>query len=259
MNQSTINRKIREIRRLLDELAAEVENTPEEPKAPQIKTLARMRTIPEAVREIKEADPPDLHERVKAAPLGERGQNLHDGSRQNPPCQYGGAGGLFERRRMMWNNLGLTDTKMTIVQYQPERDDEPYTTSEIIAERANVAHHAIQQLVTKYEADFYEFGIIAFEMRKIGGRGRPKTIYHLNEQQATLLLTYLKNTPTVRAFKKELVRQFYEMRAILWEQQHPSIEGMTRRMMTDEKSYRAGFAELTDQMAQATRKMFFNG
>lgn len=57
MNQSTINRKIREIRRLLDELAAEVENTPDEPKAPQTKPLARMRTIPEAVREIKEADP----------------------------------------------------------------------------------------------------------------------------------------------------------------------------------------------------------
>jgi hypothetical protein len=34
----------------------------------------------------------------------------------------------------------------------------------------------------------------------------------LNEQQATLLITYLKNTSFVRRFKKELVRQFYAMR-----------------------------------------------
>ena len=37
-------------------------------------------------------------------------------------------------------------------------------------------------------------------------------IFHLTEEQATLLMTYLKNTPQVRAFKKELVRQFYAMR-----------------------------------------------
>ena len=37
-------------------------------------------------------------------------------------------------------------------------------------------------------------------------------IYHLNEQQATLLITFLKNTSVVVAFKTELVRQFYAMR-----------------------------------------------
>lgn len=104
----------------------------------------------------------------------------------------------------------------------PQRaDGEPYTTSEIIAEGANVKHHAIQQLITKHETDFKEFGIIAFEMRKIVGRGRPENIYHLNEQQATLLMTYLKNTEIVRAFKKELVRQFYAMRALLLERASP--------------------------------------
>ena len=37
-------------------------------------------------------------------------------------------------------------------------------------------------------------------------------IYRLNEQQATLLITYLKNTEPVRAFKKALVKAFFEMR-----------------------------------------------
>jgi phage regulator Rha-like protein len=125
--------------------------------------------------------------------------------------------------------------------------DEVYTTSEIIAEHAEVQHHAVQQLISNYRKDFEEFGIIAFEMRKppAGSKGgRPETIYRLTEEQATLLMTYLKNTERVRAFKKELVRQFYAMRKILWRQQFERqteawqtarIEGKkVRRMETDE-------------------------
>ena len=37
-------------------------------------------------------------------------------------------------------------------------------------------------------------------------------IYRLNEQQATLLITYLKNTEPVRQFKMNLVKAFFEMR-----------------------------------------------
>ena len=49
-------------------------------------------------------------------------------------------------------------------------------------------------------------------MRKLDGRGRPMKIYRLNEQQATLLITYLKNTAPVRKFKKNLVKAFFELR-----------------------------------------------
>lgn len=99
--------------------------------------------------------------------------------------------------------------------YLAPNTKEPFTTSEVIAECAEVKHHAIQQLIQKHKSDFRSFGLIAFEMRKppAGSKGgRPETIYHLNEQQATLLMTYLRNTPVVREFKKELVRQFYAMR-----------------------------------------------
>lgn len=102
------------------------------------------------------------------------------------------------------------------------KSNELYTTSEIVAERSEVKHHAIQQLISKHEADFREFGVIAFEMRKPGfgsKGGRPTLTYALNEQQATLLMTYLKNTPPVRQFKKDLVRRFYAMREILRERQ----------------------------------------
>lgn len=89
---------------------------------------------------------------------------------------------------------------------------EPYTTSKIIAECAEVTHHTIHELLRKHKADFESYGIIVFKMRKLDGRGRPMKIYRLNEQQATLLITYLKNTEPVRAFKKALVKAFFEMR-----------------------------------------------
>lgn len=44
-------------------------------------------------------------------------------------------------------------------------------------------------------------------------------IYHLNEPQATLLITFLKNTEPVINFKTELVKQFYLMRAELQKRQ----------------------------------------
>lgn len=55
---------------------------------------------------------------------------------------------------------------------------------------------------------------MAFEMPKPSSPqgGRPETIALLNEQQATLLVTYCKNTEVVRKFKVALVKAFYDMR-----------------------------------------------
>ncbi|KNB48610.1 prophage ps3 protein 13 [Streptococcus pneumoniae] len=89
---------------------------------------------------------------------------------------------------------------------------EPYTTSEIIAECAGVKHDTVQSLIRNHQEDFESYGIIGFEIRKLDGRGRPMKIYRLNEQQATLLITYLRNTEPVRKFKMNLVKAFFEMR-----------------------------------------------
>lgn len=94
--------------------------------------------------------------------------------------------------------------------------DEPFTTSEIIAECSEVQHHTVTRLIQQHEKDFEEFGLLRFEINAVktpGSRGTKYTKnYKLNEQQATLLFTFLRNTPTVIEFKKTLVRQFYEMR-----------------------------------------------
>lgn len=89
---------------------------------------------------------------------------------------------------------------------------EPYTTSEIVAECAGVQHHTVTRLLRNHKERFEAFGFYGFEIHKLDGKGRPKKVYHLNEQQATLLITYLDNTPQVVKFKTNLVKAFFEMR-----------------------------------------------
>lgn len=89
--------------------------------------------------------------------------------------------------------------------------EEPFTTSKVIAENGQVDHHTVTKLIQTYESDLNEFGILRFEIEEKKGRGQPAKTYHLNEEQATLLITYMKNTLPVRKFKKALVKQFYVM------------------------------------------------
>lgn len=138
---------------------------------------------------------------------------------------------------------------------------EPFTTSLIIARYAHVKHHAIQELIQTYKKDLREFGVVAFEMRKPlkGSKGgRPEIIYHLNEPQASLLLTYCKNTAPVRRFKKELVKQFYEMQEALIQQQAAKLErkpirlSLTDAIQADPKHGKWDFPLYTDLAYRAT-------
>ena len=64
--------------------------------------------------------------------------------------------------------------------------------------------------------------------------GRPEKLYHLNEQQATLLITYLKNTEPVRKFKKALVRGFFKARQELARREaQRAVKVPVRRSLTD--------------------------
>ena len=123
---------------------------------------------------------------------------------------------------------------MNTLVYLSPNTKEPFTTSEGIAECAGIQHHTVTRLIQQHEEDFKAFGILRFEIEEIRGRGQPKKNYHLNEQQATLLMTYLRNTPVVREFKKELVRQFYAMREELQNVEAVKVERkVIRTEMTD--------------------------
>lgn len=70
--------------------------------------------------------------------------------------------------------------------------------------------NSIQRLIRNYKQDLECFGELGFELQKIAKTN--KKIYFLNEQQAMLLLTYMKNSETVRSAKKILVSAFYQMK-----------------------------------------------
>ncbi|WP_375706564.1 Rha family transcriptional regulator, partial [Bartonella sp. AA33NXGY] len=72
-------------------------------------------------------------------------------------------------------------------------------------------HKTVIQLVRNNRKDFEEFGSLGFEIqvsKRDGKGGQKRVIAILNEPQATLLMTYMRNNDMVRAFKKALVKAF---------------------------------------------------
>lgn len=113
---------------------------------------------------------------------------------------------------------------------------EPYTTSEIIAGGTGIEHRKLRVTIRKYQTALDAFGKVAPYQETLPGSktGQAITGYILNEQQATFLLTLLKNTPVVVEFKKELVRQFYAMRDELARRRELRATGKPiRRSLTD--------------------------
>lgn len=113
---------------------------------------------------------------------------------------------------------------MNVTSIVQREGEDLFTTSEAIAEGAGVEHQSTLRLIDNNNADLEEFGTVGFEIRPLPGGGKPQRIARLNEQQATLILTYLRNTEQVRTFKKALVKAFYEMATIIRDQQPKSLE-----------------------------------
>ncbi|ATI01750.1 Rha family transcriptional regulator [Alcaligenes faecalis] len=90
---------------------------------------------------------------------------------------------------------------------------EPLASSLVIARGMKAKHKSVIQLIRQKAGVLEQFGTLAFEMRKSGGR--PTEVAMLNEQQAALLISMMRNTDEVVAFKVRLIREFYRMRDAL--------------------------------------------
>ena len=119
---------------------------------------------------------------------------------------------------------------------------EPYTLSSIVAECTNLQHHTITKTIRKHQARFEQFGKVGFKIQAMES-GQNTKDYILNEQQATLLVTFLKNTEQVANFKTNLVKAFFEMRDELSkrylqrELEKPKRKSLTEAIQTWEKAY----------------------
>ena len=98
----------------------------------------------------------------------------------------------------------------------------PLTTTVIIADSLDKRHTDVLALTHKYENELRNFGSVPFktELKKAGihGAQQEAEYAYLNEQQATLLISMMRNCPKVIAFKIALVKAFYEMRKLLAQQ-----------------------------------------
>ena len=88
------------------------------------------------------------------------------------------------------------------------------TTSLAIADGTGNDHASVIKLVRSYVDDLNEFEGVAFQTQPFATAGgiQSREVAILNEQHATLLLTYMKNSEVVRNFKKTLVKEFWVMR-----------------------------------------------
>lgn len=93
------------------------------------------------------------------------------------------------------------------------KKDEPVVSSLSIAQGVKMGHKSVIQLVRQYEKDLNEFGTLAFELRKSGGR--PQEFCYLNEAQTYFLITLMRNIGDVPKFKKLLIKDFMKMKKAL--------------------------------------------
>jgi phage antirepressor YoqD-like protein len=91
----------------------------------------------------------------------------------------------------------------------------PVTTTIAIAEGTEIQHKNVLELVRTYMADFEEFGRVPFETQPFQTTGgeQHREVAVLNEDHATLLLTYMRNSEIVRGFKKRLIVAFREAKS----------------------------------------------
>lgn len=93
-------------------------------------------------------------------------------------------------------------------------NDNFVTTQNQVSQLTENDEESIQKLIRTYKEDLEEFGKLEFftiNSKNSKNKINIKKSYYLNEQQATLLLTYMRNSLKVRKAKKILVSEFYRL------------------------------------------------
>ena len=87
-----------------------------------------------------------------------------------------------------------------------------------VAAGMKVEHETIVRLIKRYENHFQDIRVFRFEIGKFGDVGRPISFCYLDEEQATFLITLMKNSDVVVEFKRKMTKVFFKMRKALAKQ-----------------------------------------
>jgi phage regulator Rha-like protein len=98
-------------------------------------------------------------------------------------------------------------------------ENEPRISHIIIAKETDNSPISVRKLIDKHYDKLELFGVVSFEMTAVSEEklkknpdSKPIKTYYLNEPQATLLLTFMRNNEIVINFKVRLVKEFFQMR-----------------------------------------------
>jgi phage regulator Rha-like protein len=108
-------------------------------------------------------------------------------------------------------------------------EGEPLASTEVIAKGMGQQHASVIKLVRRHGDRLARYGRVGFEIRSFetAGGTQHREFAMLNERQAMLLLTMMRNSQKVLDFKTNLVDEFCRMRDALqqirhsvWQQMH---------------------------------------
>ena len=133
----------------------------------------------------------------------------------------------------------------------------------LIAKGFEREHASITKLITNNIEEFEYFSELGSKKHSPTG-GRPVVEYLLNENQAMLLGTYLRNTPIVKLYKRKLIEMFSNQKELLWKlkaQQSSSswtdarLEGKVVRLEATDVIQK--FTKYADEQGSKNSQMYF--
>ncbi len=137
-------------------------------------------------------------------------------------------------------------------------ENEPRISHRVIAEQTENQEESISRLIRDNLTDLEDFGHLGFEIRtvknSVGAINEQKT-YFLNEQQATLLISMMRNNDIVLDFKVRLVSEFFRMRELL---QNQKSQPQTQNLQLPEIKHETQQIIELDNYFMATEKLIAN-
>ena len=132
----------------------------------------------------------------------------------------------------------------------------PLTTTVIIADSLDKRHTDVLALTHKYETELKNFGAVPFKTEQVargcGAEPQQREFAYLNEQQATLLISMMRNCPKVIAFKIALVKAFYEMRQAL--AKHSQTYSPDEIALIKDQAVKQGYAIACAQLKERVKQ-----
>jgi phage regulator Rha-like protein len=130
---------------------------------------------------------------------------------------------------------------------------EARVSSKVIAENVGKDHSTVTKNIKNEYEHLEEFGKVGIEFQDSGAN--PEKVYMLNEDQATYLLTCMRNNDEVRLFKKNLVKAFSSLKKIIKEEVVKSILSFEEELRIHQMT--ASFLNMSDNGKLGMMQKFY--